>query len=54
MLEALILAWILSWFNLHNIFIDAINQIFHTDFNTSVYWLAFAILGIICGILNNK
>lgn len=47
MLATLILAWILTWFNLDNILVDAINQIFNTDFTTAVYWLLFFIIGII-------
>jgi hypothetical protein len=50
MLEGLLIGWILSLFNFDNIFIDAVNQIFNTDFNTSVYWLTFAILGVISNI----
>lgn len=52
MLDALIVAWILTWFNLDVTLIDAINQIFNTDFNTDVYWLAFFIIGLISSIIN--
>lgn len=37
MIETLIIAWILTWFNLDNILVDAINQICNTDFNVAVY-----------------
>lgn len=47
MLAALILAWILTWFDLDTILINAINQIFNTDFTTAVYWLLFFIIGLI-------
>ena len=47
MLAALILAWILTWFDLATILINAINQIFNTDFTTAVYWLLFFIIGLI-------
>ncbi len=40
----LIMAWILTLFNLDNILVDAINQIFNTDFNTAIYWLVFLLL----------
>ena len=47
MLATLILAWILTWFNLDTILINAINEIFNTDFTTAVYWLLFFIMGLI-------
>lgn len=47
MLATLILAWILTWFNLDTILINAINEIFNTDFTTAVYWLLFFIIGLI-------
>lgn len=47
MLVTLILAWILTWFDLDTILINAINQIFNTDFTTAVYWLLFFIIGLI-------
>lgn len=52
MLDALIVAWILTWFNLDVTLIDAINQIFNTSFNTNVYWLAFLIIGFIGSIID--
>lgn len=52
MIDALIVAWILTWFNLDVTLIDAINQIFNTSFTTSVYWLAFLIIGLVGNILN--
>ena len=50
MIETLILGWILTLFDLDVILIDAINQIFKTDLNTSIYWLAFIVIGIIAHI----
>ena len=47
MISTLIVGWILTLFNFDVIIIDAINQIFNTDFNTSIYWLAFLIIGLI-------
>lgn len=50
MLETLIIAWILTWFNLDNLFVEAINQIFNKDFTTAIYWLLFLIVGLIVSI----
>lgn len=47
MITTMIIGWILTWFNLDNIFIKAINQIFNTNYTTAVYWLLFFIIGII-------
>ena len=47
MIRAMILAWILTWFNLDNILVNAINQILNTDYTTAIYWLLFFIIGII-------
>lgn len=47
MLATLILAWILTWFDLDTILINAINQIFNTDFTTAIYGLLFFIIGLI-------
>lgn len=47
MLITLMIAWILTCFNLDNILVDAINQIFNTDFTTAIYWLLFFISGVI-------
>ncbi len=47
MIATLIVAWILTWFDLDKILIDGINQIFNTNYTTSVYWLMFFIVGLI-------
>lgn len=47
----MILAWILSLFNLDNILIDAINQILNTNYTTAVYWLLFFVVGLIATII---
>lgn len=47
MIKTMIIGWILTWFNLDNIFIEAINQIFNINYTTAVYWLLFFIIGII-------
>lgn len=51
MIGTMIVAWILTWFNLDNILVNAINQILNTDYITAVYWLLFFIIGIIIMIL---
>ena len=51
MIDAMILAWILSWFNLDNILVDAINQILNTNYTTAVYWLLFLVIGLIATII---
>ena len=45
MLEILILGWILTWFKLDTIFAEAINQIFNTNFNTTIFWFIFIAIG---------
>lgn len=50
-IDAMILAWILSWFNLDNILIDAINQILNTNYTTAVYWLLFFAAGLIATLI---
>ena len=47
MIGILILAWFLTLFDLDEILVDGINQIFHTEFNTSIYWLIFMLIGLI-------
>lgn len=47
MIVTMIIGWILTWFNLDNIFIEAINQIFNTNYTTAVYWLLLFIIGLI-------
>ena len=41
MIRAMILAWILTCFEVDNIFTEAINQIFNTNYTTAIYWLLF-------------
>ena len=47
MIRAMILAWILTCFEVDNIFTEAINQIFNTNYTTAIYWLLFLIIGVI-------
>lgn len=46
-ISMLLLAWILSGFNLDQTLIAGINEIFSTDFSTNVYWLAAFAIGAI-------
>ena len=47
MIYTLILAWILTWFDIDNLIISGINELFKTDFTTAIYWLFFFVLGLI-------
>ncbi len=50
MLVTIIIGWILTWFNLDNIVVEAINQICNTNYTVAIYWLAIFIVAIIVGI----
>lgn len=52
MVFTLIIAWILTWFNLDNLIVDAINQIYNTEFTVAIYWLIAFIIGVIVYIKN--
>ena len=47
MVFTLIIAWILTWFNLDNLIVDAINQICNTEFTVAIYWFIAFIIGVI-------
>lgn len=51
MLETMILGWVLTLFNLDNLFVQAINQIFNAEYTTAIYWLLFLIIGLIVKIV---
>lgn len=51
MIGTFLVAWILTWFNIDNMIVDGINQIFNTDYTVVVYWLIVFALGAIVGIL---
>ncbi len=54
MIGTLIVAWILTWFDLDELIISGINEIFNTNFTVAVYWLiAFIIAVIVCVLGNN-
>lgn len=50
MVCGLLVAWILSWFNVDDVLIQGINEIFNTNFSVAVYYLIFAILGALSNI----
>ena len=52
MIITLILAWILTLFKLDEAFVNAINQIFGTDYTTAIYWLLFLMIGILIYVKN--
>lgn len=52
MISTIIVAWILTWFNLDETIVSGINQIFNTDYTVAVYWLIFCIVGIIACIIS--
>lgn len=47
MISTILFAWILTWFNVHVIVINEINNIFNTNFTTATYWAVFILIGII-------
>ena len=48
MLWTLIVAWILTNFNIDNLIITGINELFNTNFTVAVYWLIAFIIGAMC------
>jgi len=53
MIWTLIIAWILTWFDLDILIIAGINEIFNTDFTVAVYWLIAFIIAVIVYVLEN-
>lgn len=51
-IEGLIVAFILSLFNVDEIVADAFKELFKMEITTSGYYFIFAILGLISGIFN--
>lgn len=43
----LILAWVLTWFNLDTILVSAVNEVLGTTYSTSVYWLVAVVIAVI-------
>ena len=54
LMEALITAWILTWFNVDEIFIDVLQPLTKVEITTSHFYFVFGCIGIIYGISGVK
>lgn len=52
LLWGLLIAWILSIFNFDYMFINTVYELWGLKISTDVYYVVFALLGLICGIIN--
>ena len=52
LLWGLLIAWILSIFNFNYMFINAVYGLLRLKISTDVYYVVFALLGLIYGIIN--
>ncbi|HAT4104378.1 TPA: hypothetical protein I9Z31_001790 [Clostridium perfringens] len=52
LLWGLLIAWILSIFNFNYMFINAVYELLRLKISTGVYYVVFALLGLIYGIIN--
>ena len=52
LLWGLLIAWILSIFNFDYMFINAVYELWGLKISTDVYYVVFALLGLIYGIIN--
>ena len=52
LLWGLLIAWILSIFNFDYMFINTVYELLRLKISTDVYYVVFALLGLICGIIN--
>ncbi|MDK0563483.1 hypothetical protein P5E48_09120 [Clostridium perfringens] len=52
LLWGLLIAWILSIFNFDYMFINGVYELWGLKISTDVYYVVFALLGLICGIIN--
>ncbi|EGT3599773.1 hypothetical protein [Clostridium perfringens] len=52
LLWGLLIAWILSIFNFDYMFINTVYGLWGLKISTDVYYVVFALLGLICGIIN--
>lgn len=50
LIEALIVAWILTWFNCDEIFIDVLQPLTKVEITTSHFYFVFGCIGIIYGV----
>lgn len=53
-LGGLFIAWILSIFNFDSMFIRAVYEIFSLNISTDVYYVIFALIGLIGGIIKDR
>ena len=51
LMEALITAWILTWFNVDEIFIDVVQPITEVEITTSHFYFVFACIGVLYGLI---
>lgn len=54
LLWGLLIAWLLSIFNFDHMFINAVYELFKIRISTDVYYVVFALLGLVCGIINKE
>ncbi|XZM23692.1 hypothetical protein ACSXAD_10095 [Clostridium perfringens] len=52
LLWGLLIAWILSIFNFNYMFINAVYELLRLKISTDVYYVVFALLGLIYGIIS--
>ncbi|MBO3380248.1 hypothetical protein JJB39_12905 [Clostridium perfringens] len=52
LLRGLLIAWILSIFNFNYMFINAVYELLRLKISTDEYYVVFALLGLIYGIIN--
>lgn len=52
LLWGLLIAWILSIFNFDYMFINTVYELLRLKISTDVYYVVFALLGLIYGIIN--
>ncbi|WP_346967265.1 hypothetical protein [Clostridium perfringens] len=52
LLWGLLIAWILSIFNFDYMFINTVYELWGLKISTDVYYVVFALLGLIYGIIN--
>ncbi len=51
LIGSLLLAWILSWFNFENHFINAFKELFNIDISISSYYIVFGAVGLLIGLI---
>jgi len=52
LLWGLLITWMLSIFNFDYMFINGVYELWGLKISTDVYYVVFALLGLICGIIN--